>query len=145
MTGKKYWVFDGYRFIDNSPKPISDYGFDECVSKIDAALVWSKNWRTYLFAGTQFVRFDEKSRQIDANYPANISDKWRGVPNNVDAAISVTSGTYFFKGNLFWSFNNHLIITVRGYPRRASTIWLGCNWINRPFTKIEKEFLNFSH
>lgn len=34
--------------------------------------------------------------------------------------------TYFFKGNLYWLYNNYWIRPERGYPRRASTIWLGC-------------------
>lgn len=90
-------------------------------------MVWSKNDRTYLFAGSKFIRFNEETRQIDNNYPANIADKWRGIPNNIDAAISVENGkTYFFKGNLYWLYNNHWIRPERGYPRRASTIWLGC-------------------
>lgn len=149
--GNQYWAFDGNDFIDDSPRPISDYGFDENVAKIDAAMVWSKNDRTYLFAGEQFIRFDELTKRIDNNnYPANITDKWRGIPNNIDAATSVANGemwmklfsvefhlkknthfistgkTYFFKGNLYWLYNNYWIRPERGYPRRASTIWLGC-------------------
>lgn len=62
------------------------------MSKIDAAMVWSKNSRTYLFAGSKFIRFNEETRRIDDNYPANISDKWYGIPNNIDAATSVGNG-----------------------------------------------------
>lgn len=90
--GNQYWTFDGKDFVDGSPRPISDYGFDETVTKIDAAMVWSKNGRTYIFAGKKFVRYDEVTKHADTNYPANISDKWRGVPNNIDAATSVANG-----------------------------------------------------
>lgn len=86
-------MYDGHHFIENSPRSITDFGFDESVSKIDAAMVWSKNDRTYLFAGTKFVRYNEEERRVDNNYPANISDKWRGIPNNIDAATSVSNGS----------------------------------------------------
>lgn len=94
FSGNQYWAFDGSDFIDDSPRPISDYGFDENVTKIDAAMVWSKNGRTYLFAGKIFIRYDEVAKRIDnnSNYPANISEKWRGIPNNIDAATSVANG-----------------------------------------------------
>lgn len=95
FNGNQYWAFDGNNFIDDSPRPISDYGFDENVTKIDAAMVWSKNGRTYLFAGKQFIRYDELTKRIDNdNYPANISDKWRGIPDNIDAATSVANGNF---------------------------------------------------
>lgn len=121
-----YWIFDGSQFIEDSPRPISDFGLTN-ATKIDAAMVWSKNRRTYLFAGSQFVRYNEESKRIDDNYPAQIVDKWRGIPNNIDAAASVANGkTYFFKGNLYWLYDNRFIRPERGYPRRASTVWLGC-------------------
>lgn len=91
----QYWVFDGNDFIDDSPRSISDYGFDENVTKIDAAMVWSKNGKTYLFAGEKFIRYDEETKRIDTNnYPAKISEKWRGIPNNIDAATSVANGNF---------------------------------------------------
>lgn len=127
LTGNQYWVFDGFQFIENSPRPITDYGLNKNISKIDAALVWSKNDRTYLFTGTEFIRYNEDTRKMDENYPANILEKWRGIPNNLDAAISVANGkTYFFKGNLYWLYSNKWIRPERGYPRRTSNVWLGC-------------------
>lgn len=94
FNGAQYWTFDGNDFIDDSPRPISDYGFDANITKVDAAMVWSKNGRTYLFAGEKFIRYDEASKRVDNNYPANISDKWRGIPNNIDAATSVANGSF---------------------------------------------------
>lgn len=91
FSGDQYWVFDGNDFVENSPRPISDYGFEN-VTKIDAAMVWSKNGRTYLFSGNKFIRFDEETRQMDANYPALITEKWHGIPNNIDAVTSVANG-----------------------------------------------------
>lgn len=57
-----------------------------------------------------------------------LGEKWRGIPNNIDAAISMTNGkTYFFKGDLYWMYNNHWIRPERGYPRRTSSNLLNCS------------------
>lgn len=42
-TGDKYWVYDGKRFIENSPRPISDYGLPNNLDSIDAVQVWTRN------------------------------------------------------------------------------------------------------
>lgn len=128
VLGREFWIFDGNSFIENSPRRISDYGFNESISKVDGAMVWSKNDATYLFSKTQFLRFDEVHRQVHENYPKNIHDNWHGIPNNIDAAISMSGGkTYFFKGDLYWAFNNYWIRPENGYPRRTSIAWLGCS------------------
>lgn len=121
-------VYDGYTLIENSPRSITDYGFDASVEKVDAAMVWSKNGRTYLFSGMKFVRYDDERRQIDAGYPSWLAEKWHGIPNNIDAVISMINGkTYFFKGDLYWMYNNYWIRPKRGYPRRTSINLLGCS------------------
>lgn len=126
-TGKMFWVFDGYNFIENSPRSISEYGFDESIQKVDAALVWSKNGRTYIFSGMKYTRFDEDRHSVDHGYPKEINEKWHGIPNNLDAAVSMTNEkTYFFKGDLYWLFNDHWLHPQNGYPRRTSISWLGC-------------------
>ncbi|PSN48129.1 hypothetical protein C0J52_05815 [Blattella germanica] len=44
---------------------------------------------------------------IASDYPQLISDKWPGVPRNVDAATATSSGLiYFFKGDKYWTFND---------------------------------------
>lgn len=123
-----YWVSDGYNLIENSPRSITEYGFDEHVKKVDTAMVWSKNGRTYLFSETSFIRYDEDQNRVDDGYPKNISEKWNDIPNNLDAAVSLDNNkTYFFKGNLFWLYNNDLIRPEAGYPRRTSTYRLNCS------------------
>lgn len=125
--GKMFWVFDGNDFIENSPRLISEYGFNESVQQVDAAMVWSKNGYTYLFSGSKFIRYDEESKRADENYPKYIHEKWNDIPNNLDAAISLENDeTYFFKGNLFWLFNNLYLRPEHGYPRRTSINWFDC-------------------
>lgn len=127
LKGKNYWVYDGYSSIENSPRPISEYGFGENVEKVDAAMVWSKNGHTYLFSGSEFIRYNADGLK-DANYPMNLSEKWHGIPNNIDAAISIANGnTYFFKGDLYWLYNNYWIRPENGYPQRTSFNLFGCS------------------
>lgn len=51
-----------------------------------------KNQKTYLFAGNAFLRYDEHNNAMEQNYPATIRDKWRGIPNDINAVISMTNG-----------------------------------------------------
>lgn len=40
--------------------------------------------------------------------------------------LYVTGITYFFKGKEYWGFNNTWKKTEEGYPRSATSYWLGC-------------------
>jgi hypothetical protein len=73
-----------------------------------------------------YWRYNETTRQMDPGYPHNIS-RWRGVPSDLDAAMTWTDGfTYFFKGRLFWRFDNIMIKTDDHYPLPAPQHWVGC-------------------
>lgn len=43
LTGKVFWVYDGTEFIENSPKPLTTYGIEKYIPKLDAVQVWAKN------------------------------------------------------------------------------------------------------
>ena len=45
----QYWVYDGYNFVENSPRHISELGLPVNLSEVDAAFVWGKNGKTYIF------------------------------------------------------------------------------------------------
>lgn len=127
FVGNMFWVFDGSDFTENSPRSITEYGFNSTIQKIDAAMVWNKNDYTYLFSGSTFVRYNEEQQNADKDYPKFINEKWHDIPNNLDAAISLENGEmYFFKGNLFWRYNNEWIRSEHDYPRRTSTNWFDC-------------------
>ncbi|XP_049786929.1 matrix metalloproteinase-14-like isoform X1 [Schistocerca cancellata] len=126
FTGNKFWVFNGETFIEGSPQPITALGLPASLTHLDAAMVWGKNGKTFFYSGDQYWRFNETTKLMDPGYPKNIS-RWRGVPQNLDAAMTWTDGlTYFFKDKLFWRFNNMLIKTDDQYPLPAPTTWFGC-------------------
>ncbi|XP_059617063.1 matrix metalloproteinase-14-like isoform X2 [Phlebotomus argentipes] len=41
FSGNQYWLHNGSHFVEESPRPLTDYGIDSQVSSIDAALVWA--------------------------------------------------------------------------------------------------------
>ena len=49
LSNKQYWVYDGYNFVEGSPRHISELGLPDNLSEVDAAFVWGKNGKTYIF------------------------------------------------------------------------------------------------
>ncbi|XP_052863601.1 matrix metalloproteinase-2-like [Anopheles cruzii] len=126
FSGRYYWVFDALNYLQPEVRPITDFGLPEDLKRLDAALVWSKNDKTYFFAGDQFWRYNDTAGEMDEGYPLSM-DRWFGIPSNIDGATAVASGkTYFFKGNFYWLYNDQRVRPERGYPRRTGQIWLGC-------------------
>ncbi|XP_067641638.1 stromelysin-1-like isoform X2 [Eurosta solidaginis] len=129
FTGDTYWVFSYTQgilptLIEGSPLSLSKLIGTTAI--IDAAMMWPKNNLTYIFSGTQFWRFNDRLNRLDDGYPKSMS-RWPGIPNNLDAVATLKNGkTYFFKDNIYWLYDNINIRPFRGYPRRASTAWLGC-------------------
>ncbi|XP_039107589.1 vitronectin [Hyaena hyaena] len=65
--------------------------------------------KTYLFQGYQYWRFEDGV--LDPDYPRNISEGFKGIPDNVDAALALPAHSYsgrervyFFKGRQYWEY-----------------------------------------
>lgn len=54
VAGKKYYVFQGNFLEPGYPKPLSHLGLPVSLPKIDAAMIWSHNSKTYLFSGKNY-------------------------------------------------------------------------------------------
>ena len=66
----KYWIYDGNTFggfyifylihfyadINPGTRPLTDFGVSDNITSLDAAFVWGKNKKTYLFSGEQYWR-----------------------------------------------------------------------------------------
>lgn len=79
-------MFDGNTLLNGYPRPLTDLGIDKSVKNIDAAFVWGYNSKTYFFNGDMYWRFDEKSGQVDKDYPRR-TNIWRQIPRKIDAAF----------------------------------------------------------
>lgn len=94
------------------------------LGSIDAAFTY-KNGKTYFFQGSKYWRYS--GRQMDGDYPKDISDGFTGIPDNIDAAL-VWGGNgkiYFYKGTKFWRFDPLKRPPVKStYPKLLSN-WEG--------------------
>lgn len=94
------------------PKPLTSLGLPESVERIDAALVWGHNNKTYFYSGentmtnnnyydfvkkpsdltgTMYWRFDEDEMKVELDYPRDMS-MWRGIGYDIDSAFQFKDG-----------------------------------------------------
>ncbi|KAF5303470.1 hypothetical protein FQA39_LY09933 [Lamprigera yunnana] len=91
FSGNQVWVYNGREFIENSPQPLTKYDIKDGIENIDAALSWGKNGKTYIFKDDRFWRYNEETQKLDKGYPMHV-ERWRGVPQNLDAATTWKDG-----------------------------------------------------
>lgn len=104
---------------------ITRYTYDPEISRIDAAMVWSKNNRTYLFSSDRFWKFSKKY-QMDAFYP-RVMARWKGVPSNLDAIVSIPNRkTIFFKQDEFWEYDDEKLRLRKGFPKKTMQLFNFC-------------------
>ena len=88
-----------------------------------ATLVYDRNGEylsdtkdhAYIFKGDQYWKWDLKNDKAVDSYPRKISDKWPGLPNDVDATLTydingpykswAKHSVYMFKGDQYWKWN----------------------------------------
>ncbi|XP_053679743.1 matrix metalloproteinase-2 [Anopheles nili] len=126
FIGKQYYVFNSQYLEPGYPKPLTDLGLPDSIDRIDAALVWSHNNRTYLYSGRLYWRFDEDTNRVELDYPRDMS-MWKGIGYNIDAAFQYRDGkTYFFKGLGYWRFNDMRMSIAHEYQKSSATRWMKC-------------------
>lgn len=133
FKGSKYWRYIGKKIDGDYPKDISE-GFTGIPDNIDAATVWTGNGKIYFYKGTKFWRFDPAQRPpVKSTYPKLISN-WEGIPNNIDAALTYHGYTYFFKGDMYYRFNDRTFsvdVADPAFPRSTAYWWFGCRSASR--------------
>ena len=92
-----------------------------CNSNLDAALKTSDN-SIYIFKDRKYWKLNHT--KVAAGYPRLISEGWKGLPRNLDAAVTwgVNGDSFFFKGNRYWKFSNGRL--AADYPKNISE-WNG--------------------
>ncbi|WP_283133404.1 hemopexin repeat-containing protein [Rhizohabitans arisaemae] len=117
-----------YRTPDQGfPKPLADNWWnmpdDLRLDPVDAVFT-GRDQRTYLFAGSRFVRFDARHRWWSE--PMEIREKWDSIPfDRIDAAfVGVDGRTYLFSGDRYvrYSADDYTEIDDR-YPAAVSGLW----------------------
>ncbi|XP_058118661.1 matrix metalloproteinase-2 [Anopheles ziemanni] len=142
FIGKQYYVFNSQYLEPGYPKPLTDLGLPESIERIDAALVWSHNNRTYLYSGRLYWRFDEDTNQVELDYPRDMS-MWKGIGYNIDAAFQYRDGkTYFFKGLGYWRFNDMRMSIAHEFPKSSATRWMKCHHERQVVNDLDVEVVS---
>lgn len=129
FIGRRYYVFIGNQVDPRSAggHPLTDLGLPADLPRIDAALVWGHNGRTFLFSGSLYWRLDEELQRVELDYPRSI-EMWRGVGQSIDAAFQWKDGyTYFFRGKGFWRFNDLRMRVDHERQTLSAPFWMGCD------------------
>lgn len=98
-----------------------------------ALILFSKwqNWRTsYNWNGLWCLRInrlqDGSSFDIEPDYPRDMHI-WEGVPYNIDSVLRWKDGNiYFFKGKVFWKFDDKHMRVASSTPTLSAPFWMGC-------------------
>ena len=117
-------------------------GLPESLDKIDGAMRWGYNDKTYFFSGsliklgisflsnfiigTMYWRFDEDIQYVELDYPRDIQ-MWRDIPYKIDAVFQWHDrNTYFFKDKYFWQFDDKKMESTEKSPKLIGEFWLQC-------------------
>lgn len=101
--------------------------------KVDAATYYPGN-RVYLFSGSQYARWDSKTRKVGT--PRPIRGNWKGVYfNKIDAAFYRRSNhkVYLFSGTQYVRYDIATNKADPGYPKNIQRLWGG----NRMFRTVD--------
>ncbi|XP_033231708.1 matrix metalloproteinase-2 [Belonocnema kinseyi] len=127
FIGRLYYVFNARVLEPGYPKPLTTLGLPASLEKIDGAMVWGHNKRTYFFSGTMYWRFDDTINYVELDYPRDMS-MFAGVGYNIDAVFQWKNGkTYFFRGKYFWEFDDMRMRVSHEKPKLSSTFWMNCS------------------
>ncbi|XP_011051439.1 PREDICTED: matrix metalloproteinase-15-like [Acromyrmex echinatior] len=127
FIGREYYVFNANNLEPGYPKPLTYLGLPASLEKIDGAMVWGHNGRTYFFSGSMYWRFDESVNYVELDYPRDMS-MFAGVGNDIDAVFQWKNGkTYFFKGKGFWEFDDLRMRVAHEKQKLSAPVWMGCS------------------
>ncbi|CAG7834638.1 unnamed protein product [Allacma fusca] len=128
FIGKNYWIFNANK-KKAGPIPLTRMKISETIDKIDGAMTWGHNDKTYLFSGSQYWRLDDSNHrnfEVEPDYPRDMY-VWKGVPYNIDSVLRWTDNhVYFFKGKVYWKFDDRRMQVASEVPTLSAPFWMGC-------------------
>eukprot|EP00064_Thunnus_orientalis_P014238 superscaffoldBa00002453_g14280 len=128
FEGDHYWAISGNTVLRGYPKPLSDFGFSQSVTKIDAAVHVSVTGRTLLFVNNRYWSYNERRGRMDAGYPKFIHKELPGIGFRVDAAFE-SRGKYQSKSNM----SSSGLLTMRAQMcKRLAHKYLSRTYTSRP-------------
>ncbi|XP_046391248.1 matrix metalloproteinase-2-like [Ischnura elegans] len=126
FIGDKYYLYNGPNIMPDFPKPLTDMGLPSSLDKIDGAMVWGHNSKTYLFRCKMYWKLNETTKKVELDYPRDMK-MWRGVDYNIDSVFKYTDGiTYFFKGIGYWAFDNRKMRVRHRAQKLSAQKWMEC-------------------
>ncbi|XP_041979195.1 matrix metalloproteinase-2-like [Aricia agestis] len=126
FVGKELYLFDSQYLMPGYPIRLSRLGLPDNLEKLDAAMVWGYNGKTYFYSGTMYWKFDEETGMVELDYPRDMA-MWKGVGYNIDSVFQWKDGkTYFFKGKGFWKFNDILMRVEEERQHPSAPFWMNC-------------------
>uniref|UniRef100_A0A7N6A606 Peptidase metallopeptidase domain-containing protein n=1 Tax=Anabas testudineus TaxID=64144 RepID=A0A7N6A606_ANATE len=124
FEGAHYWAIRGNTILPGSPKPLTDFGLPQSVTKVDAAVHVSFTSRTLLFVNNKYWSYNDRMGRMDAGYPKLIQTEFPGIGSRVDAAFENKGYLYFSSGNTQTEYNYQLRRVLRTLLNNA---WMDCN------------------
>ncbi|KAL4623711.1 matrix metalloproteinase-19-like [Arapaima gigas] len=122
LKGDKVWRYTNFQLDHSFPKKLTNI-----PSNLDAALYLDTNKRLYFFKGSEYWQWDELDSTSLRGYPRPMSQLFKGVPPNLNAALTWTNGkTYFFKGDQYWRVSKQMV-AESGYPLSTQEHWMQCD------------------
>uniref|UniRef100_A0A671P7Y2 Acetyl-CoA acetyltransferase, mitochondrial-like n=1 Tax=Sinocyclocheilus anshuiensis TaxID=1608454 RepID=A0A671P7Y2_9TELE len=122
FKGQQYWAVKGNTTLPGYPKPIYKFGFPKYVRKIDAAVYVKSTNRTLFFVGTKYWSLNERTAQMDRDFPKTIRRNFPGIGSRVDAAFENDGYLYFSEGSRQSEYNFT--------SRRVNRFLLNYGWLD---------------
>ncbi|XP_038674523.1 neutrophil collagenase-like [Scyliorhinus canicula] len=117
FSGSQFWIFRRNNLVQGFPRPITDIGFPNSVTKIDAAMRIRRE--IFFFVGNQLWTYHRRRNELSG--PSPISSTFSGI-SKVDAAFQYRSHYYLVSGSLIYKFQWTTL-----QSSWSGTSWMNCN------------------
>ncbi len=105
FTDIKYYKYDVIGSTLEKTANISSFG-SQLPENFDAAFLCDNDKQTYFFKDAYYYKYDFSEAKVIISGVTG-EHGWKGVPANIDAAVSHPNGySYFFKGDKYYRYSH---------------------------------------